>query len=132
VKIKGDSGGLTDVKPNPIRAARLKLGMSQDELASRAGITRVSVSYAETGRVKPTAGTLRKLAAVLEVPATELGLEPDPAERDQWIIKGVLQEVEDGEMTAHDAIDVLRREGILQPRRGAVRQINHAFEKMEA
>ncbi|GIK40376.1 MAG: hypothetical protein BroJett011_42090 [Chloroflexota bacterium] len=52
-----------------IREARKAKGFSQDQLAEKVGLTRVSISHIENGRrksIKPR--TLRKLAQVLEKP----------------------------------------------------------------
>ncbi len=45
-----------------IRLARSKAGMTQTELASRAGVSQQVVSEYETGRKEPTLPSLRRLA----------------------------------------------------------------------
>lgn len=56
-----------------LRAARGRLGLSQGEVADRAGIYQNALSLMETGRIKrPKAETVAKLCNVLEVPFDEL------------------------------------------------------------
>jgi molybdate-binding protein/DNA-binding XRE family transcriptional regulator len=49
---------------NRVRAHRLAHGWSQDELATRAGVSRAGISAIETGRFVPSAATALTLAAV--------------------------------------------------------------------
>jgi len=55
-----------------IKALRTKRGWSQEELASRAGITRGYLARVETGRHEPTLTTLGKLAKALRVKVSAL------------------------------------------------------------
>ena len=48
-----------------VRARRLELGMSQTELAEKAGMTQSAVSRLEAGGTVPTIGVLERLAAAL-------------------------------------------------------------------
>src|SRR5215212_5143289 len=48
-----------------LRAARAQLGISQAELAHRAGVTRQAVSAIEAGKAAPTMAVALKLARVL-------------------------------------------------------------------
>src|SRR5829696_5698109 len=48
-----------------LRAARAQLGVSQAELAARAGVTRQAVSAIEAGKAAPTMAVALKLARVL-------------------------------------------------------------------
>lgn len=48
-----------------VRARRLELGLSQIELATRAGMTQSAVSRLEAGAATPTIGLLERLAAAL-------------------------------------------------------------------
>ena len=57
---------------NYILELRRKSGLSQSELADRIGVTNKAVSKWETGKSKPTTGTLRKLAAIFHVPIEQL------------------------------------------------------------
>ena len=46
--------------PKLMRAIRVAVGLSQDELAKLSGISRQSISYYETADAVPTIGTLGK------------------------------------------------------------------------
>jgi HTH-type transcriptional regulator / antitoxin HipB len=48
-----------------VRSRRLELGMSQVELAERAGMTQSAVSRLEAGGAVPTIGVLERLATAL-------------------------------------------------------------------
>ncbi|MGH3321850.1 MAG: helix-turn-helix domain-containing protein [Streptosporangiaceae bacterium] len=49
-----------------VRGRRLELGLSQVELAGRAGMTQSAMSRLEAGAATPTIGVLERLAAALD------------------------------------------------------------------
>ena len=56
-----------------VKALRMRKGMTQEELSKKAGISRQTLNYIETGKtVNITVATLMKLAAVLECKADDL------------------------------------------------------------
>lgn len=55
-----------------IRAARKRLGLSQEQLAEKAGCDRQSVNRVENARTSPSIHSLWMLADALDVPASEL------------------------------------------------------------
>ena len=56
-----------------VKALRMRKGMTQEELSKKAGISRQTLKYIETGKtVKITVATLMKLAEVLECKADDL------------------------------------------------------------
>lgn len=57
---------------NRLRVARAERNVSQQELASRAGVTRQTISSIETGQYCPSALLAFKLARVLEKRVDEL------------------------------------------------------------
>ena len=62
-----------------IKRCRLALGMNKAQLASKAGLTRPSITYYENHNAKPTLQSLRKLADALGVSVDYLiGLKNDP------------------------------------------------------
>ena len=63
-----------------IRASRLRRGISQAELARRAGTSQSAVARIEAGRTSPTVETLERLAAALG-----LQLELDATETDSGV-----------------------------------------------
>ena len=50
---------------SPIRAARRAAGLTQVQLAEKAGCSQQDINRWETGRVNPTAKTLKKLAEAI-------------------------------------------------------------------
>lgn len=56
-----------DVFSERLRAAREKRGLSQGDLASRAGLQASAISHFETGTRKPSFDNLRRLADALDV-----------------------------------------------------------------
>jgi molybdate-binding protein/DNA-binding XRE family transcriptional regulator len=50
---------------NDVRASRIRLGWSQEELASRAGVSRAGISAIETGRLVPSTAAALALAAAM-------------------------------------------------------------------
>lgn len=58
---------------NKIKAARLKQGMTQQQLSARCGLSQAYINELENGRkVNPSIIVLDKLATGLQVPLTEL------------------------------------------------------------
>ncbi|MEJ7784756.1 MAG: helix-turn-helix transcriptional regulator [Solirubrobacteraceae bacterium] len=55
-----------------LKALRLERGLSQEELAHRASLHPTWISHLESGRENPAWGTVRRLAAALEVPLSTL------------------------------------------------------------
>ena len=55
-----------------VREARLRINMSQEDLAFRAGLDRTYVSGIERGKRNPTVLVLLQLAGVLETEARNL------------------------------------------------------------
>src|SRR5262249_5961645 len=62
-----ESSKPSDVFPERLRAAREKRGLSQGDLATRAGLQASAISHFETGTRKPSFDNLRRLADALDV-----------------------------------------------------------------
>jgi len=61
------------IADHPLRIARLRAGISQEQLAKRAGVQRSAVSAIEDGRTKkPTTRLIGKLSSILDIPESEL------------------------------------------------------------
>ncbi len=58
-----------------VRLARIKSGLTQKELATRAGVTQQAVSAYETGRMEPTLPSLQRILAAAGFEMT-VRLEP--------------------------------------------------------
>jgi transcriptional regulator with XRE-family HTH domain len=56
----------------PFEQRRLALGLTQEEVAARVGITQSSVAKWEAGHTKPAATNYPRLAEVLNIPAEEV------------------------------------------------------------
>lgn len=63
-----------------VRERREKRGLTQEELAHRAGLHRTYMTHVETGRVNPALETLARLALALECDVADLtrGLQDVP------------------------------------------------------
>jgi transcriptional regulator with XRE-family HTH domain len=55
-----------------LRAARKKLGLTQEEVAERSGVQAGEVSRIERGKRDPQVSTLEKLAGAVELPPGRL------------------------------------------------------------
>jgi transcriptional regulator with XRE-family HTH domain len=55
-----------------LKAARTKLGLTQEQVAGRSGVHATEVSRIEAGKRDPQISTLLKLAKALEVPPGQL------------------------------------------------------------
>lgn len=58
-----------------LKAVRLAKMLSQEELAKKAGVSRVAITRLETGNVDARFATVRKLASALGVEPTDLTTE---------------------------------------------------------
>ena len=65
---------------NTLRVQRAMRGLTQADLAERAGITRASVNAIEGGRMVPSIYLALKLARALNVPVNELFALPADAD----------------------------------------------------
>ena len=61
-----------------VAAARAKGGMTQAELASRAGLDEATISALEQGQYKPASHELSRVAEALDVDELELLRRPSP------------------------------------------------------
>lgn len=63
-----------------IREARLRAGLTQQQLAERAGTTQSSIARWETGRAQPSLATLSSLVRACDLELRVSLVEPDPGE----------------------------------------------------
>ena len=62
---------------NNLKVLRAKHGLTQEQLAEKAGVTRKTINTVETGRFVPSTVLALKLARVFEVPVEDVfSLEP--------------------------------------------------------
>ncbi len=64
-----------------LKELRTKAGLTQKQLAEKAGVNSISVSLWENGHAKPWRSTLAKLAAALSACGMEIGGGADVARR---------------------------------------------------
>ena len=136
---RGYGAGMTDASTSHsgfgglLRGCRVRQGLSQQELAVRAGTTTRHLSFLETGRSRPRTGMVLRLAA-------ELGLSP--REQNAMLEAAGLRTVfphralTDSEMSRYDAVidSLLERHEPLPAavvdRYGALVRTNEAFERL--
>jgi transcriptional regulator with XRE-family HTH domain len=112
-----------------LKAERERRGLTQEDLARMSGVSRQTINYLENGRQRPYAKTLERLSAALGVDPNELAVDGvavrkqpsryilrSTAPQDE-LVHGLLRAVQEGEMSAEDAMSTLRAAGVLQPRR---------------
>ncbi|TGT35702.1 helix-turn-helix domain-containing protein [Mesorhizobium sp. M8A.F.Ca.ET.165.01.1.1] len=59
------------IRPEQIRGARAMLGLTQADLAKRAGLSTTGLNNVESGGTDPKASTLRAIQAALEAAGVE-------------------------------------------------------------
>ena len=72
-----------------LKRRRLDLGLSQEELANRAGLHRTYITDVERGSRNPSLDTIQKLAGALQVALSELFLQIESAGGETVPSKGV-------------------------------------------
>jgi transcriptional regulator with XRE-family HTH domain len=80
VKLNEPIKGIKDVLARNLKINRLKLGLTQDKLAEKAGISTHYFAMVELAKKFPSAGMLERLAEALEVEPHELFYMPSVAE----------------------------------------------------
>lgn len=72
--LKSKSSAQQKIVAKELRKLRIKSDLSQDELATRAGIDRKTINRIENGHFSPTLDTITRLSLVLRItPGTLLG-----------------------------------------------------------
>ena len=83
-----------------LRVARQRFGLSQRELARRAGMTNGSISLIEQGRVSPSVGSLRRLTGALSMTLAEFFVfEVDTAAHSPFFKADTLAEIGSGRVS---------------------------------
>lgn len=86
----------TDQLESYVRGKRVAAGLSQSELAQRAGLTRQAVSAIEAGHYVPNTAVALRLAGVLDCPVEELFALPGDSRRVSAELLGALPESSPG------------------------------------
>ncbi|HTY60272.1 MAG TPA: helix-turn-helix domain-containing protein, partial [Bacteroidota bacterium] len=71
----GHTGKIQSPLGSALKRRRLALGLSQEELANRAGLHRTYITDVERGSRNPSLETIQKLARALEVPLSDVFLQ---------------------------------------------------------
>lgn len=74
---EGSWAGLPSEVGRLLVEARLSVGLSQEALAARSGVSRATIAKIESGKIDPQLSTVYRLAAGLEVDLRSL-LPADP------------------------------------------------------
>lgn len=64
--------GFTEILGKKLKEARLKRGLTQDELSHKAGFYRTYINLIETARRTPSSYNLHRLASALKIKVAEL------------------------------------------------------------
>ena len=96
-----------------LRALRSSYGLSQRELARRAGVPNSTISMIEKGRVSPSIASLKKVAAGLSLSLAEFFTAPASAERAVFFGRDELRELGDAKVSLR-AVGPARSEAQLQ------------------
>ena len=99
-----------------IRANRERLGLSQEELARRVGLTNSAVSQWEAGRAKPRIGVMKSLSEIFGMTVSELLGEDAPGHgmREPVGRSGMVPMRRLGRTHAGDAIEEIPDEGVVE------------------
>jgi len=80
-----------------LRILRKRKGLTQENLAERLGVSRITVARWESGQRKPSTEQLLRLSKILEVPLTELikgdTSKPTIKEFSEWLVEEAVKEV---------------------------------------
>lgn len=86
-----------------IMERRRKLGMTQEELAERCGLTTQFVSYAESGKRASRPENLMRIAATLQV-STDYLLTGDIVDKDRLLLSEKLEKLSAAEVRIVESI----------------------------
>ena len=85
---------LKDIFSRKLRENRRKKGLTQEKLAEIVGISTHYLAMLETARNFPTADTLERLCAALEIPVYELFItDPSPREEMEQLRQDIVNEI---------------------------------------
>lgn len=112
-----------------VRANRERLGLSQEELARRVGLTNSAVSQWESGRAKPRIGVMKALSEIFGMTVSELLGEDAPGAevREPVGRSGMVPMRRLGRTHAGDAVEEIRDDGVVEVPAGVAGRHPHAF-----
>lgn len=112
-----------------VRANRERLGLSQEELARRVGLTNSAVSQWEAGRAKPRIGVMKALSEVFGMTVSELLGEDAPGAglREPVGRSGMVPMRRLGRTHAGSAVEEIPDDGVVEVPAGVAGRHPHAF-----
>lgn len=112
-----------------VRANRERLGLSQEELARRVGLTNSAVSQWEGGRAKPRIGVMKALSEVFGMTVSELLGEDAPGAgmREPVGRSGMVPMRRLGKTHAGSAVEEIPDDGVVEVPAGVAGRHPHAF-----
>lgn len=112
-----------------VRANRERLGLSQEELARRVGLTNSAVSQWEGGRAKPRIGVMKALSEIFGMTVSELLGEDAPGAgmREPVGRSGMVPMRRLGRTHAGDAVEEIPDDGVVEVPAGVAGRHPRAF-----
>lgn len=112
-----------------VRANRERLGLSQEELARRVGLTNSAVSQWEAGRAKPRIGVMKSLSEIFGMTVSELlgGDAPGAGMREPVGRSGMVPMRRLGKTHAGSAVEEIPDDGVVEVPAGVAGRHPHAF-----
>lgn len=112
-----------------VRANRERLGLSQEELARRVGLTNSAVSQWEGGRAKPRIGVMKALSEIFGMTVSELLGEDAPGAgmREPVGRSGMVPMRRLGRTHAGNAVEEIPDDGVVEVPAGVAGRHPHAF-----
>ena len=112
-----------------VRANRERLGLSQEELARRVGLTNSAVSQWEGGRAKPRIGVMKALSEIFGMTVSELLGEdaPGPGLREPVGRSGMVPMRRLGRTHAGSAVEEIPDDGVVEVPAGVAGRHPRAF-----
>lgn len=104
---------LCEILGSNIRCYRIKLKMTQEELAEKIGITSVEISKIETGKTWPKKETIEKLLEILEVKPFQLFTESkEDFKKYKSIVSEAISELVDRTFSEHKNSSKMNRKNL--------------------
>jgi repressor LexA len=112
-----------------VRANRERLGLSQEELARRVGLTNSAVSQWEAGRAKPRIGVMKALSEIFGMTVSELLGEDAPGAGMHEPVgrSGMVPMRRLGRTHAGNAVEEIPDDGVVEVPAGVAGRHPHAF-----
>lgn len=112
-----------------VRANRERLGLSQEELARRVGLTNTAVSQWEGGRAKPRIGVMKALSEIFGMTVSELLGEDAPGAGMHEPVgrSGMVPMRRLGRTHAGNAVEEIPDDGVVEVPAGVAGRHPHAF-----